>query len=757
MGDVLALDDDRVDIATAGGKAASLSRLIRAGLPVPPGFVVLAGEDALDAVREAYRGGPVAVRSSATSEDLTGMSSAGQHDSFLWVRGADAVVDAVRACRASLDTDRAVAYRERHDVRGARIAVVVQEMVDADAAGVLFTANPLTGDRAQTVVNAAWGLGEAVVGGQVTADFHVLDAEGREVGGHVADKAVMTVRVDGGTALAPVPQERRRVPVLSAEDLAELAALGRRAQEVIGEPVDVEWARAGGTFALLQARPITGLGEVWNDSLLGDYLWTDGNVGEAVPSVTTPATWSLVSALAMPPIDGHPVAGNIGGRFYLNLSLYHAVGAAFGLREAVARMTAEVFGRVPDGVEVPPVPLSRMAVLRAVVRFARQGAAHRKRMAAAVAGAPARCADLHARIAEADLAGIRALWTSELEELLTLTAPTLDAGARMGGPGRARKVLRELVGEDEATTLLTGLHGGGGELASLGPLVGLAGLRAGEIGRDEHTAAWGHRCPDEFELAAPRPAEDPGWPENAPDPGDPGALLARQARARDAAWRRLEQRHPGKARKVRALLAAAAASGRLRELARSELIRVVGVLRAFLLRVRELTGHDVFFLTFAEVAALLAGDDSATSAVPARRAAYDRYRALPPYPSLIRGRFDPFDQRPAGDGAITGFPGVAGVVEGLVRVVATPVDGEALRQGEILVARSTNVGWTPLFPRAAAVVTDIGAPLSHAAIVARELGIPAVVGCGDATARLATGDRVVVDGARGMVTPVGRG
>ena len=292
-----------------------------------------------------------------------------------------------------------------------------------------------------------------------------------------------------------------------------------------------------------------------------------------------------------------------------------------------------------------------------------------------------------------------------------------------------RKLLRELVGEGDATTLLTGMHGGAGELASLGPLVGPARLRAGEIGREEYVAAWGHRFPDEFELAAPRLAEAPGWPENAPDPGDPAALLDN-----------------------------AAAAGRRRELARSELIRVVGVLRACLLRVRELTGHDAFFLTFAEVAALLAGDASAASAIPARRAAYHRYRSLPPYPPLIRGRFDPFDQpRPVGDGAITGFPGVPGVVEGVVRVVSTPADGAALRQGEVLVARSTNVGWTPLFPRAAAVVTDIGAPLSHAAIVARELGIPAVVGCGDATARLATGDRVVVDGARGTVTPVGRG
>jgi pyruvate,water dikinase len=154
------------------------------------------------------------------------------------------------------------------------------------------------------------------------------------------------------------------------------------------------------------------------------------------------------------------------------------------------------------------------------------------------------------------------------------------------------------------------------------------------------------------------------------------------------------------------------------------------------------------------------------ASVPARRAAYDRYRALPPYPTLIRGRFDPEawaadpDRRsdvhdasaaPLGDG-VSGFPGAAGVVEGVARVIHDVADADALEQGEILVTTVTNIGWTPLFPRAAAVVTDVGAPLSHAAIVARELGVPAVVGCGNATTRIKTGDRVRVDGGRGTVT-----
>jgi pyruvate,water dikinase len=173
-------------------------------------------------------------------------------------------------------------------------------------------------------------------------------------------------------------------------------------------------------------------------------------------------------------------------------------------------------------------------------------------------------------------------------------------------------------------------------------------------------------------------------------------------------------------------------------------------------------------LTIDEVLDLLAGDDTATHHIPARKETYARYRELPPYPMIVRGRFDAFqwaadpDRRndiydakaplpTSKSNTIRGFPGAAGRVEGRVRVLDGPEQADRLRPGEILVAVTTNVGWTPIFPRAAAVVTDVGAPLSHAAIVARELGIPAVVGCGSATTRLRTGDRVRVDGGRGKV------
>ena len=198
------------------------------------------------------------------------------------------------------------------------------------------------------------------------------------------------------------------------------------------------------------------------------------------------------------------------------------------------------------------------------------------------------------------------------------------------------------------------------------------------------------------------------------------------------------------------------------------------MLRVYVLRAGELTGlgDDAFMLTIDEIVAALqesAGGHAGAPDVAERRATYERYCALPAYPSLIRGHFDPFawtadpDRRadvfdatataavPARSGAVTGFPGASGVVEGMVRVLLRADEGAQLKAGEILVTTVTNIGWTPLFPRAAAVVTDVGAPLAHAAIVARELGIPAVVGCGNATAALHTGDRVRVDGSRGTV------
>ncbi|WP_084960055.1 PEP/pyruvate-binding domain-containing protein [Thermoactinospora rubra] len=805
----LALDDPRADLPTVGGKGASLARLARAGLPVPDGFHVtthayrrfvaehgltgrpqemarliteheipadLAG-DVLAAYAKLGGEPAVAVRSSATAEDLPGMSFAGQQETFLNVRGGERLLEAVRRCWASLWTERAIAYRERNGVphEEVALAVVVQELVPADAAGVMFT-----DEGGRLVVNAAWGLGEAVVGGLVTPDTITVDRGSRTVVDHkVAAKAVRTVRTEDGTREEPVPAGLRDRPVLSAEQAVRLAGLGMRIEELYGVPMDVEWALRDGEFAILQARPITGQREEWNDSLRGDYLWTNTNLGEAIPSVMTPCTWSLVQrfmkdVMIFSELAGHPLCGNIGGRFYMNLSATASLAAALGMRKKLQAAQEPVLGRLPEGLEVPLLPMSRWRVLRELPPILRGRVAlgkYVKRIPEFVATAADRSQALRDRIAASE--DLVTLWTREIEPYFRECNHMLAAAGRQDGGALVflRNRLARLVGEADANALTSGIQVGGNRLESLGPLLGLARLKRGEIDRETYARRYGHRCPDEFEVSAPRPAEDPGWIDKqlAGLTTDPAELLRRQDEAAEAAWRRFRERDPRLAARTRRKIERWGRIVQQREETRSEMIRAFWVLRAFVLRAGEVSGvgEDVFFLTLPEILRVLRGSREPLARVPRRRAAYEHYRSLPPYPGLIRGRFSPerwaadpdrradlFDetaQSSPPSSTITGFAGAAGVVEGTARVIRSMAEGDRLAQGEILVTTITNVGWTPLFPRAAAVVTDVGAPLSHASIVARELGIPAVVGTGNATARIHDGDRIRVDGGRGTV------
>ncbi len=844
---VLPLDDASANLALAGGKGASLARLALAGLPVPGGFhvtteayrrfVTQAGlreqlleavsnitaddpatcevaarritplfaqavtpEPIAQAIREAYAAlddghAAVAVRSSATAEDLPELSFAGQQETYLNIQGEARVLDAVKRCWASLWTARAIGYRARNGIASGDVAlaVVVQKLVPAEAAGVLFTANPLTGARDQVVLNAAWGLGEAVVGGQVTPDTYVLDrASGQLLERHIHDKAVMTVRTSEGTHEEAVPDERRTQAVLTPEQAAELARVGVRIEALHGHPMDVEWALHGGRLFIVQARPITGLRapeqplEEWNDSLERDALWTNGNLGEAIPDVMTPCTWSLVQrfmrgAMQSSSLPAYRAYGNIGGRFYMSLSLAATLSSAFGLRKLFDEAIPQVFGKLPPGVEIPLLPLSRWQAVRAllptVLTVLRRIRANTRRLPVFFEEAPRRCDALRARIqATSSAAELATLWRTDVEPYFLECCHMLEAAAKQDRSALVtiRRDLTRLLGEADADTLLTGLHSGTSHLASLGPLVGLEQLARGELDRDTFARTWGHRGPHEFEVSLPRPAEDPVWIDRQlaglrEARHDVTSLLERQSAARAAVWQRLGERAPRKQASLRRKLERATKALRDREVARSEVIRCFWALRAFVLRAGTLTGHGeaLFFLSIEEVLDVLTGNDAPLARVPLRKRTYERYRSLPPYPAVIRGRFDPVqwaahphrrsdfhdargDTTPASD-TVKGFPGSAGIIEGLARVLGSAEEGEQLQPGEILVTTVTNVGWTPLFPRAAAVVTDVGAPLSHAAIVARELGIPAVVGCGNATMRLRTGDRLRVNGERGTV------
>ena len=330
------------DVELAGGKGANLGELTRAGLPVPPGFVVVTpaydafvathglqariDEPSTDpsAVRAAFEAatvpepvaaavwaalaelgaGPVAVRSSATVEDVADASAAGQQDTYLNVEGPDAVLDAVVRCWASLFTDRALAYRARHGIapEGSGSPSSCSGWPTPSRSGVMFTANPSNGRRDQLVIGAAWGLGESVVGGTVSTDDHVVDtASGAVLSRTVADKAVMTVPTATGTEERPVPPERRRAPVLDDDAVRELAALGARIAEHYGVPQDVEWVRTATMgFVIVQSRPVTALPEpmadpptAWPVPYEGGWYFR-ASIVEQMPDPLTPLFADLV-------------------------------------------------------------------------------------------------------------------------------------------------------------------------------------------------------------------------------------------------------------------------------------------------------------------------------------------------------------------------------------------------------------------------------------------------------------------------------
>src|SRR6266705_2121215 len=330
---VLALDDASATLEQVGGKGASLARLAAAGLTVPPGFHITTAadrrfvtenglqekilaavsgvsaaanqpasleeassqigrlfansvmpDDIAEAIRQAYAelGGddlPVAVRSSATAEDLPDLSFAGQQETYLNMHGAAMVLDAVKRCWSSLWTARAIGYRASHHIAQEEVslAVVVLELVAADASGIMFTANPLDGARDQVMINAAWGLGEAIVGGQVTPDTVVVEkATGAITTQQITEKDVMTVRTQSGTHEEAVSAERRAQAVLSPAQAASLARIGVQIEGLYGQPMDIEWALHDGRISVVQARPITALPEP-----------------AAGPQVTRAAEWKL--------------------------------------------------------------------------------------------------------------------------------------------------------------------------------------------------------------------------------------------------------------------------------------------------------------------------------------------------------------------------------------------------------------------------------------------------------------------------------
>ena len=827
----------RGDIDVAGGKGANLGELTRAGLPVPPGFVLTTeayrafvdtagigprllrlavstdNAEAIralfaadlparmaDEIRDAYRAlgeGPVAVRSSATAEDLEGASFAGQQDTYLNIRGDDALLAAVRDCWASLWTDRAMAYRARQGIAPAEVAlaVVVQRMVDADAAGVMFTANPTNGRRDETVVSAAWGLGESVVSGAVTTDDVVVTG-GRVTARTTADKAVMTVPTGDGTVEQAVPDADRGRAVLSDDDAVALAALGARIAEHFGAPQDVEWAHGPDGFAIVQARPITALPEPetapptdW--SVPDNALYARASIVEQLPDPLTPLFEELID-----PAVAHSLTALMGELMGEDAVRDGDVGLPTVNGYAYYRYTRSAMWRMT--VRTP-------TAMKILVARGDDGAQGRWRTRAhpAYVAAVAEWADrpLDSLSVPDLLDGVRALLeagttyytavqtiiplAASSEVLLTRFYETLvrrdgdpPAATLLLGfdsaPIRAERSLYEIaewVRRD--ARLVAVLLGPWTADALLDPAPPLVGVDAGvwrEWTDRFHAAlrAHGHTVYN-LDFANAVPADDPAPLLDAlrfflrGQGADPVERQRRSAVRRDELAASVRARlDPVRRRAFDRLLAWAQSAAPLREDALADIGLAWPHLRALLREIgRRLvaagaipTEDDVHWLRSAEI---LAGDRSVD--IEARKALWrGRRRATPPglLPQGSRWdlmeRFMPTATTEQTGPVIRGVGASAGQVTAPARVLGGPADFGCMQPGEVLVASITTPAWTPLFAMASGVVTDVGGPLSHSSIVAREYGIPAVLGTAVATRRMADGERLLVDGDAGTVT-----
>ncbi len=868
-------------LAEGGGKAVGLHALLVAGLPVPPGFCVTttaftlacAGDPGLAAalaeldacraddltrvralaakLREMVATLPLpdglaaaisaawravgethayAVRSSASAEDLEDASFAGLQDTYLHVRGEAALLGRVRACWASLFTDRAVVYRRHHAIAGGRaaMAVVVQRMIDADAAGVIFSADPTTGHRGVAVIEAVWGLGESLVSGRALADVvRVRRVDGAVLERRTADKRMEVVGVaDGGTREQDVPEDRWGVAILGDGEARELCALAGRAEALRGSPQDVEWARAEGRLWLLQSRPITTLfpRPEMNDGRR-HVLMSFGHIQVNTAALTPFGISVLRRVIPFLRRDGvSELVWSIGARLYVDVTpalqrapLRFIVPAVLSIMHRPSAERLRILMARPDVIAAaravrPPVlemlrflaPVFARGVRRFLMAPARMRALLVTHFESTVARQVERSKD--APDTAARLRVLRDELAGEFEVILPRGAApllfTVVLGERV-----LRRLCARLVPEAAPDALVRGLEGnvttemdlelgdladhcrnvprlaaairGDAPAAAALALRGRPDVAAFFTAWDHFLARHGGRCAGEIDVGVPRWRDRPELLLRAL-----AGLLDRPAgahRVQHEAMRREAERVAAAmevaARRgifgwirgpfVRGLIARVRTAHALREHHKFALIELFALLHAAALEVgawlvadgAARTADDVFLLEFDEVIAAadaqVRGESLAglAGSIEQRRTVQARDAGRTP-PSIMTDEGET-PQLPAPAAAppdtLCGVGVSSGVVEGVARVIRDP-GSETLAAGEVLVAPFTDPGWTPLFMHASALVMEVGGLMTHGSVVAREMGIPAVVAVEGATRTIRSGQRIRVDGDRGWVT-----
>ena len=770
------------DAALVGGKAASLSRLINAGLPVPPGFALTtaafeawrdAGRDAipaeiLAALLDAYRAlgdVTVAVRSSATAEDGAAMSMAGQYETMLGVRGEAQLQDAVRRCWHASNSVRVTGYLAGHAVaaESVSLALVVQRLVPADAAGVLFTANPRNGRRSEMLLEAAWGLGEAVVSGNVQPDILVLDrATGDVRDAVIAEKSAVFDATTG--TLRPLAGAARTAPVLTPDTIHSLAELGRRIEAHYGATQDIEWALHSGRAWVLQSRPITTLAAAAaQDAAISETRarllaaldagrgpWVQHNLGETAPR-PTPLTWSVLQRFMSgaggygnllreigftpgPAVEHDGFLELVGGRIYLDVARAPEMFAEkFPFRYDLEKLRAD-----PAAAGGPPtVPQGSMRQLTRAGRLVAEVGRRLDTLAV----------DLDHRLTT-DVIPAFLAWVAE-EKQRDLAALTPAAWADLGrtreqrtmdefapqsllpsmlcvlATDRLRQFLATHCWTEDTDALLAALSVAAKPDATLRSNAGLREVAAGRLSLERWLAEFGHRAPEEFELATPRWSERPAtvatmaghWRGQE----DPLAKHTARENASHALLARLTSQLPAAdAATLRAHVSLLARFLPYREDGKHHLMLGYGLLRDLALEAgrRLAIGEKIFLLTRPEIEQALRNGYAPHALIEERRLHRVAEEKLSIPPLIARAEAETFGAPPPLDSTAeqwSALPLASGRASGPVRVLAAPDQLSADERGFILVCTTTDTGWTPLFASAAAVIVECGGAVSRTA------------------------------------------
>ena len=757
---------------------------------------------------------PLAIRSSATAEDSSQASFAGIHESYLNVKGPDQILSAVKKCYASLWTSRAVAYRRKMHIKDDEVwqAVVIVEMVDAEAAGVGFSCDPRTGREDIVMINANFGLGESLVSGAVEPDEYLLDywlditkkKIGRKEGKTMA-------REDGGTDFIRFPSSVSR-QVLSDEQIRKLGLLIKRVMDALGggdHHQDVEWVFDGHDFILVQARPVTALprytfAEIKNQPA----IWSNGNFKDAMPMVQSTLNWSLLIQIPQVGLEscgfksppGLKGVKQLGGRLYWNLAqqqwaFFDALGSMPGqINEALGGHQPEIQiseDKPYHGIKGFKRIWRILKYVRLNHKISRNAPAHFDKVdkfsynLVNKGWADHSDNDLNNNIkaiqnmlyefssvffACAMSADINPL-TKTLKKYFSFRANVL-ANALMTGQGNITSAqhgyrlleIAAIAREDAAARDYFGRSGFNPytwekELPEESPFK--QALR-------DFLAQYGHRGIYEMDIFNPRWREDPSYIlhviKSTLETANPEKIKERQRARTSKAWREVEQVIPASRHgKIKRQLEQAVKGMELREMAKSELVKLYGLMRIVSLEVgRRLQKRgiiaakaDVFHCSWPELHAILTGDWNGRGLevlVMERKQWRKKMEELSPPDYFIDDapQFIEPVSKVSGQ-ALKGLGVSAGRASGTARLVYHPHQGEKLKAGDVLVAPTTDPGWTPLFLRASALVVESGGAGSHGAIVAREYGIPAVLNIPGVMQLIQDGQNVLVDGDGGKV------